>query len=420
MKSTVLLSLASVAIASPAGHWGWDMHSSLSSATATAPAPPAYTSGIAPNNAPSSAGLKNATVGVSRGGKAVCVDGYISVFAQTTKNVKFDFAVPANISVVTDTFLKFVTSGSPFLKDINKGQQTVGGTYDIRATFCTPKDNLKPTAVQLLTHGIGFDRSYWDFAAGYSYVDAAAAHGYASLFYDRLGVGQSAQADPIQVIQAPLEVEIAHTIATMLRNGSISNNKFNEIVGVGHSFGSIISSAVTGLYPSAFDAAILTGFSANSSAIGVFTTGNNFDIAAQNNPARFGKLNNAYLVGNSIISTQTGFFRLPEFDATVLKTADATKQTVTFGEFFTQGAVGGAAPGFKGPVAVVNGDADLPFCFGNCSYPTNLAAAVKSAYPNAVAFDSYLAPSTGHGLNLHYTAEAAYEFIQRFLGHNGL
>lgn len=324
------------------------------------------------------------------------------------------------LQVVTDTFLKFSSPGVPFLKSIMKGQQTVGGTYNIRATLCTPKDNLAPSKVQLLTHGIGFDRSYWDFP-GYSYVDVAAAHGYASLFYDRLGVGQSEKADPIQVVQAALEVEVAHTLAGLLRNGSISNDKFSKVIGVGHSYGSIISSAVTGLYPAAFDAAILTGFSGNSSAIPAFTLGNNFDLANQNNPARFGSLNNGYLVGDTIISTQIGFFKLPEFAAEVLQKADATKQTVTFGEYFTQGAVGGPAPDYTGPVAVVNGDADLPFCYGNCSYPTNLAAAVQPAvYPNAAKFASYLAPSTGHGLNLHYTAEAAYEFIQNFLASSGL
>lgn len=302
-----------------------------------------------------------------------------------------------------------------------KGQQTAGGTYDIRATLCTPKDNLKPSQVQLLTHGVGFDRTYWDFAPGYSYVDVAAAHGYATFFYDRLGVGESQKADPIQVLQAPLEVEVAHTLAGLLRNGSVSANKFAKVVGVGHSFGSIISSAVTGLYPSAFDAAILTGFSTNSSGNPAFVLGNNFDLANQNNPARFHDLNNGYLVGDTIISTQIGFFRLPEFAAAVLEAADTTKQTVTFGELFTLGAVGGPAPGFTGPVAVVNGDADYPFCSGNCSYPTNLAAAVKPAvYPNVASFASYLAPSTGHGLNLHYTAVAAYEFIQAFLGKNGL
>jgi hypothetical protein len=41
---------------------------------------------------------------------------------------------------------------------------------------------------------IGFDGSYWDFAAtdqDYSYVSAAAKAGHATFRYDRLGTGNS-------------------------------------------------------------------------------------------------------------------------------------------------------------------------------------------------------------------------------------
>lgn len=95
MKSTVLLSLAALAVAQPPRHWSgsWGGKHTPSSSV---PAPPAYTSGVPSNQAPSSAGLKNATTGLSRGGQAVCVDGYVSVSAQTAKNVKFDFDLPAN------------------------------------------------------------------------------------------------------------------------------------------------------------------------------------------------------------------------------------------------------------------------------------------------------------------------------------
>ena len=52
----------------------------------------------------------------------------------------------------------------------------VSGSYCIAATHCTP-DSGPGKALQILTHGIGFDRSYWDFPAvhgrNYSYVNAA-------------------------------------------------------------------------------------------------------------------------------------------------------------------------------------------------------------------------------------------------------
>ena len=101
-----------------------------------------------------------------------------------------------------------------------------------------------------------FSGSYWDFAPGSSYVDVAAKYGYASFFYDRLGVGNSDMPDPIQTIQAPLEVEIARVLANSLRNGQFSDNKFQKVAGGGHSFGSIITNAITKQYPDVFDAAI--------------------------------------------------------------------------------------------------------------------------------------------------------------------
>lgn len=69
------------------------------------------------------------------------------------------------------------------------------------------------------------------------------------------------------------------------------------------------------------------------------------------------------------------------------------------------------------PVAVVNGANDFPFCYGNCTFPMNLAEAVFPAlYPAASRTGAYLAEVAGHGLNLHYSAVEAYRFAQDFLG----
>ncbi|KAF2763623.1 hypothetical protein EJ03DRAFT_322631 [Teratosphaeria nubilosa] len=363
------------------------------------------------------------SAGSSRGGLAQCISGYVDVPASTTRNLKLNFQLPVNQSQVTETFVDMVSSGSPFMKQIMGGMQSAGGNWSLGATLCVPRNDSAPQGVQLLTHGVGFDRYYWDFAPGYSYVDVAAAHGYATFFYDRLSVGVSQKADPIQTVQAPLEVAIAHTLASQLRAGKYGNCAFSTVVGVGHSFGSIITQAVTADYPSALDAAILTGFSVNSTGLPVFTIGNDFALANMNQPYRFGQLDNGYLVANTITNNQIAFFRAPGFDPVVLALADATKGTVTFGEFFTTTAPTKPAMDFTGPVAVVDGAEDLPFCSGNCSYPVDLAAAVKPmlyAGLEARKFASYLAPVTGHGVNLHYSAGEAFEWIQAFLAGQGL
>ena len=71
--------------------------------------------------------------------------------------------------------------------------QTV--SYEISGTFCSPTKGGSET-VLLATHGVGFDRSYWDpeiQPAKYSFVDFATERGYSVFFYDRLGVAKSSQ-----------------------------------------------------------------------------------------------------------------------------------------------------------------------------------------------------------------------------------
>jgi pimeloyl-ACP methyl ester carboxylesterase len=202
----------------------------------------------------------------------------------------------------------------------------------------------------------------------------------------------------------------------MLKAGDFSDNAFTTVVGAGHSYGSFLTQGLTAKYPTDLDAAVLTGFSVNTTALNVFLTGLNLEIASQNQPLRFSNYNNTYLVSSTFISNQIGFFRAPGFDPLILQLAEATKGAVTIGQLFSQNAVSAAAPNFTAPVVVVDGAEDLPFCYGNCSYPTNHAEQVfPMLYPNVATHASFLAPVTGHGVNLHYSAVTAYNFIQKFI-----
>ncbi|KAF7192168.1 hypothetical protein HII31_06554 [Pseudocercospora fuligena] len=387
-----------------------------------------YSSNLLPSNpggaipagvqAPATTGFENATIHPARGGLAVCVSGYVSVTASTSKNLKFkNFQLPKNQSQVTGGFVDMVSSGSTVSQDITDGTQSVNGTYRIGATLCTPANDTKPEQVQVLSHGVGFDRSYWDFAPGYSYVDVAAQYNHATFFYDRLGVGKSSKPDALNIVQAPLEVEILHQLLTKVRAGYFSDITPKTVIATGHSFGSILTQAITAQYPSSIDGAILTGFSVNSTAMPTFLIGNNFAIAAQDQPYRFSDAPQGYLVSASPISNQIGFFKTPGFDPEILSLADATKGTVTYGELLTTSAVTGVASNYTKPVAVVNGANDFPFCFGNCSYPTDLAEAVfPKLYPATKKTGAFLAETAGHGLNLHYSAVEAYHYLQDFSG----
>ncbi|KAK3676820.1 hypothetical protein LTR78_003024 [Recurvomyces mirabilis] len=363
---------------------------------------------------PSSQGFTNSTHSISRGGAAICVSGQVEVSAGTSMNRVINYQLPQNQYEVTQTFVSYISPDNPFMNNSLGGNTPISGIYNIGATLCLPRDGKVSKGVQLLTHGVGFDRYYWDFVQNYSYVDTAVNNGYAVFFYDRLGVGVSEKADPLSVVQSSLEVEIAHSLGLLLRNGTIGGS-------VGHSFGSIITQALTMEYPTLLDAAILTGFSVSSAGLAAFFAGLNWDHANQN-AARFAGLNNGHIVSDTEISNQIGFYHYPGFDPAILAKAETTKASATFGEIFTTGAAGGNATAYTNPVAVVNGLEDLPFCYGNCSYPVDLAAQVKSLYPavSAGAFKTYLGQDAGHALNLHYAAADAFSWIMSFLSSNGL
>lgn len=71
----------------------------------------------------------------------------------------------------------------------------INGTYQIAATFCSPKlVSEKAKTVIVATHGIAAARNHWNSAfepENYNFVQFATNQGYSVFFYDRLGCGAS-------------------------------------------------------------------------------------------------------------------------------------------------------------------------------------------------------------------------------------
>lgn len=102
-----------------------------------------------------------------------------------------------------------------------------------------------------------------------------------------------------------------------------------------------------------------------------------------------------------------------------------TKQPVTVGEIFTLASGAPPMSAFTGPVQVVTGREDAIYCGGDClnTAGTPLAsipAGVQKAFPNAKAFQAYIQPNSGHGINLHYNSTGAYRVINNWLVSQGL
>ncbi|MCJ1393095.1 hypothetical protein MMC18_005967 [Xylographa bjoerkii] len=397
-----------------------------------------------------------------------CINTTVPVTISARTGI-FNIAVPqTNLDAIT--FAQNLTQqGRNFTNEALTGYATTSGTYDISTEFCMPdSSNSTMPTVQVLTHGIGFDKTYWDLSYdnfNYSYVDAATEAGYCTLNYDRLGLGNSSHiADSqgtLDELQAFLEIQALAALTMMLRNGTLpgtDGTSFSKVVHVGHSFGSAQTYALVDMYPTISDGIVLTGFSMNSSFTGFFVAGSNFMQANNNQPLRFGNISgttietvlsmvsltdltagfdfgsivpgqnlpNGYLVSSNEEANQYLFLLPGFFDPNILTVAELTKQPVTTGELLTLGS----APmmnNFAGPVLVLTGSNDVPYCGGNCLATGNpslasIPAAVAMSFPNVGAsnFTAYIQPNTAHGINLHYNATGAYDVIQSFLASKGL
>ena len=295
---------------------------------------------------------------------------------------------------------------------------------------------------------------------------------------------------PFLSIQAQAEVEALNSVTLQLRSGGIPEigRSFDKVIHVGHSFGSVQSYWLSALYPENTDGVILTGFSVATQFLSYVIAGWNLHSARLNQPLRFGNASSeglrklaeqygvqddlaeglqdvlmlagidltsdeawneiatteianlingynetvksynypsGYITTSGYTALQYAFLQPGNYDIGLALQGEKTKQPVTTGELLTIGSSPSSSP-FKGPVLVITGENDVPFCGGNCfgqlmgSNDSNIPEGVAMAFPSASVFESYIQPNTGHGLNFHYNATAGYQVIQDFLASNGL
>ncbi|KAL8897927.1 MAG: hypothetical protein Q9207_006958 [Kuettlingeria erythrocarpa] len=369
--------------------------------------------------------FSNSTYGTSADGKAACIRGTILVKANAS-NTKLLLKSPASQAELTQTTVDMAQVGSDYMQRVTSGgPNPVSGIFQIYGQLCLPNNAStasRVTALQFLSHGGTLDHTYWDFAPGYSYVDAAAAAGYATFSYDRLGTGLSDHPDPNQVVQAALQVEIAHQLIQGLRDVRVQGRGIQKVVGVGHSAGSALTLGVVGKYPGDLDGLVLTGISASVDAVGITQIAFNLLPAPLDPSGRFKGLDNGYLTQGAIPQAfQFPFYRWPDYDPKIFQRQFETRQTTVFGELLTFGTVVAPQPNFTGPVDVVLGQYDFPFCTGNCSHPADQAQTFVSAlFPASRSKGAYLQPRAGHLVAQHYTAAQGFAHSVKFLKDSGL
>ncbi|KAK1958527.1 alpha/beta-hydrolase [Colletotrichum sublineola] len=346
----------------------------------------------------------------------------------TARNGVFNISTPETDVDVTNFLLKSAEQGRNVSAEHLIGYANVGGTYQLASTYCHP-DSGPGRVLQILTHGIGFDRSYWDFPANgynYSYVGPAVDdYGCSTFSWDRLGIAESSHGEPINEIQGFLELAALKALTDKLRAGTVPglDCTFEKIVHVGHSFGSIHSYALTAMYPGISDGVVLTGFSPNTTFFSDFLLGGAF-IQAGDVPS-LSNYPSGYLASSYEGAVHVNFFAPGNFDPKILTAAYKGGQPVTFGELLTIGGEAGSPSTFAKPVLVITGEKDLPFCGGNCLSTGNpqlasIPAAAAAMLKNATPFEAYVVPGVGHGLTLSYSHVEVTSKIQDFFAQNGL
>jgi pimeloyl-ACP methyl ester carboxylesterase len=245
-------------------------------------------------------------------------------------------------------------TASPF-----SGAENVTAIFSIDASFCT-EDGVSSEGqdVQILTHGVGFDKSYWDFGgqdSEYNYVRAATNAGYATLHWSRPGTGKSSSGNPYSILQTDIQAAVLIEITKLFRSSELYADlpkPTGRVLHVGHSFGSIMSNILVAQNPELSDGVVLTGLSHNSSIPTGFPTATLFHLAKENRPEVWGNYSTGVLTWGDELALQYAFFKHPYFEPEVLAAAEATKAPLAVSEFLTLWLPSLVAPNFTGPVLV--------------------------------------------------------------------
>ncbi|KAH7105794.1 hypothetical protein BKA62DRAFT_741077 [Auriculariales sp. MPI-PUGE-AT-0066] len=330
----------------------------------------------------------------------VSFSSYLAFAGAISACIEFTASVAAASSNVAG-----ITLSSPGSGTIQVGPEPL----DLFFRFCKPQHLSKRNkTVQILGHGATYTHDYWNFRYKpklYSYERAALAAGY--------------YPSPFDVVQTPLNIKIAAKIIKAVRNNTLGHSKhrlgrFDKIVYVGHSMGSVILNGVMANEPELVDVAVLTGYAHVPLRIPTIA-GGELQIAANAFPAQFGNLDHGY----TVFTSRSLFYGPPgSYDEAALQHDIATQNILSISDAFTLSLGVIAAPKYRGHVLAVNGEEDFLFCVrAGCA---NLYDEGRSFYPAAASFEAQVVPNTGHSLNMHRSSVSTYALIMAWLEQKGM
>jgi pimeloyl-ACP methyl ester carboxylesterase len=289
--------------------------------------------------------------------------------------------------------------------------------------LCVPATGT-PSAVQLLVHGATYNRYYsdWPYRPDfYSYVRQMVGAGYATLNIERLGYGRSTH--PLStLVTLANETEALRQVVDKLRSGEIGGRQFSRVIWVGHSLGTLYGWLEASVSQNV-DAFVLTGLLHSVKASWLALANQSAYAAVLDASFATSGLDPGYLTFKPGTRSPL-FYWTPTAEPNVIALDERLKDTVSGTEF------GAAVPLFnspppqtapsraiKVPTLLVVGQHDPVMCDedGLICNQQNVANAERPYYSPVARLQVFVAPDTGHDLQLHETAPETGEKILSWL-----
>lgn len=277
----------------------------------------------------------------------------------------------------------------------------------VSAELCDPPEG-RSSELQVLVAGFTYSRTYWDFPVAperHSYVEHMAERGLSTLSIDRLGTGRSSY-PPSALQTLNTHAHVLHEVVGAARDGALPGGGAEQVVTVGHSYGSAVVYHEAALYHDV-DAIIPSGATHLISGIGAG------QIAASTHPAAAdpGSRGSAPPHDPGYVTTRTGtrsMFHSGTVEPAVLDADERTKSTGTLTELATIAQYEADTAAIRVPVLLAVGGQDAVMCrqgaraaLADCRDDASLRRSEQAFFPSAdQQLAAFVLPGAGHDINL--------------------